>query len=253
VVAALVVMSASALLLALLERLPATRRERQPLLRPYLGSDLVYLLSGYVAGGSAAAAYVAAASEAVGRLGVPRLAALDVPFWAAVAASLVLIDLGNYLSHWLLHRFGPLWRLHEVHHSSRRLDWMATFRSHLLEQALRRAVAPVGLVFAGAPVGAVAVAAGLFQSWAMLNHANLALDLRWLEPVFVTPRLHHLHHVPETTHRNLGTLLTLWDRLRGALVVRELAAGEIYGVPGEVESYPQGWLRQLVEPLRRIA
>jgi hypothetical protein len=43
-------------------------------------------------------------------------------------------------------------------------------------------------------------------------------------------------------------MLTVWDRLRGTLISAEPAAHQ-FGVPGELDSYPQDWLRQLVEPL----
>jgi lathosterol oxidase len=51
--------------------------------------------------------------------------------------------------HLSLHRFEALWQLHEVHHSSPALDWLATFRSHLLEQALRHFATPLLLVAVG--------------------------------------------------------------------------------------------------------
>jgi sterol desaturase/sphingolipid hydroxylase (fatty acid hydroxylase superfamily) len=238
---------------ALLERHPRLRFRELPLVRSWFAGDVVYLLTGWVAGTSATLALVVAASEALGTLGVPRLAALDLPLWVSAPLCLVALDFGNYAAHWLLHRFDALWEIHKIHHSSPALDWLATFRSHLLEQALRRLVAPSLLVAAGAPVSAILVASGVFNFWAVLNHSNLSLPLLcWLEPVLVTPRLHRLHHTPETSHQNLGTVFTLWDRLRGTLVSRDLSPSTRFGVPGELESYPQGWLRQLVEPPRRI-
>lgn len=54
-----------------------------------------------------------------------------------------------------------------------------------------------------------------------------------------------------TTDRNLGTILTLWDRLRGTLVTGN-AEPRVFGLPGESEPYLEGWWRQLVEPGRRV-
>jgi len=239
--------------IAVLERLPRLRFRPSPFLRAHFASDTLYLLTGYVAGASLALAYVAAASRALGTpLGLPRLAGADAPRWLSVALALVALDLGNYVAHWCLHRVDWLWEFHKVHHSSPRLDWLATFRSHLVEQALRRLMAPLLLIVVGFPLDALALAAALFLVWAMLNHSNLRLPLRFLEPVLVTPRLHRLHHVPRTTERNLGTVFTLWDRLRGTLVVAEPAAESVLGIPGETGTYPQGWARQLVEPVAAI-
>jgi len=166
--------------------------------------------------------------------------------------ALVAIDLGNYLAHFLLHRYGALWEFHKVHHSSRTLDWLAIFRSHIVEQALRRLIAPALLIIAGFPIKAVVLAGGLFTAWGMLNHSNLKLNLRFLETILITPRLHRLHHVPETEGCNLGTFFTFWDRMRGTFVQAELEETCTFGVAGEVDSYPQGWFPQFVEPVRRL-
>lgn len=243
---------APGLLLAFLERVPRLRARPLAFLRPYFATDGVYLATGYVAGASLALAWIAAGSAGLERLGVPRLAALGAPRWFLVPLALFALDAGNYLSHWLLHRVDGLWEVHKVHHSSRTLDWLATYRSHLAEQALRRVVSPLPLILAGFPLDSVATAAGLFTAWAALNHSNLRLRLGPLERFLVSPARHHAHHVPRTTERNLGTVFTLWDALRGTLVGPASVDDEL-GVPQETRTYPQGWLRQLVEPARRFA
>ena len=58
--------------------------------------------------------------------------------------------------------------------------------------------------------------------------------------------------MPETDGNNLGTILTVWDRLRGTLLVEETAPDTTFGVSGEVVSYPQGWPAQFVKPFREI-
>lgn len=238
------------LLIAALERLPRLRFRPSRLLRAYAGTDVVYLLTGYVAGGALAGAYVGAASRSLGPGCLPWPA---IPFAAQVVLALVALDLGNYLVHWWLHRSDLLWEFHKAHHSSRQLDWLATFRSHVVEQIVRRVLAPLLLIGLGVPVPAVALAAGIFLVWATLNHANLRLPLGVFEWVLVTPRLHRLHHVPATTERNLGTVFTCWDRLRGTLVLDDPPPATAFGLPRERETYPQDWARQLVEPWTRIA
>jgi sterol desaturase/sphingolipid hydroxylase (fatty acid hydroxylase superfamily) len=127
----------------------------------------------------------------------------------------------------------------KAHHSSRHLDWLAAFRSHIVEQLFRRILAPVFLIIAGFPPQAVAVAGGLFLAWGIFNHSNLSLRLPWLSSFFITPPLHRLHHVPGSDQRNFGTVFSLWDRLRGTLLTSEADSNAIMGVPGEVETYPQ--------------
>jgi sterol desaturase/sphingolipid hydroxylase (fatty acid hydroxylase superfamily) len=46
---------------------------------------------------------------------------------------------------------------------------------------------------------------------------NVSWRSNWLEWFFVTPRYHHIHHSDKPQHygKNLGNLLTVWDRLFG--------------------------------------
>jgi lathosterol oxidase len=242
--------------LLLAERLPALRFEPLPVLRPHFATDAFYLLTSGVllALAMRAAAVRAAATEAVGAAHAAVASSLTAPApaWLAhagmLALALVVYDLGAYVSHRLLHRVDVLWRIHKVHHSSRTLDWLATFRGHVLEHVLRNALSPVLMILLGFPLAAVAFAAAVYAASSVIAHSNLGVNLAFLEPVLITPRLHRLHHVVETSDKNFGTLFSFWDRLAGVLVTGAPAGA--LGVPGEVESYPQTWARQLVEPFR---
>jgi hypothetical protein len=67
-----------ALLLSVLERFAKFRYQASPFLRRYFVSDVIYLLTGFLAGGSLAAAYFAWASGWIGDLvALPRLAEFD--------------------------------------------------------------------------------------------------------------------------------------------------------------------------------
>ena len=78
----------------------------------------------------------------------------------------------------------------------------------------------------------VIFAEGFFQNDWM--HMNVTWRSRWLEWVFVTPRYHHVHHSrnPEHHTANLGSRLTIWDRLFSTYVDPE-STGEIsFGIDG---------------------
>jgi sterol desaturase/sphingolipid hydroxylase (fatty acid hydroxylase superfamily) len=245
----------SALLFALLERFPQLRFRPVKLMRSYFLSDLFYLLTGYIAGGTLAISYIMKGSNWIETtLALPRLTAISLPLPITVLLALIILDFGNYLSHYLLHRSNILWQFHKVHHSITQLDWLATFRSHLVEQTLRRLIAPLLLIIIGFPLNSVLIAAGIVTFWGIFNHSNLRLNLALLEPIFITPRLHRLHHAGSTSQRNLGTVFTIWDRLRGSLLIKELPADCKFG-NGET-SYPQTWLYQFFKPvsdLRNLA
>lgn len=242
-----------AFVLAVLERFSKIHFMASPFFRRYFLSDVIYMLTGFVAGGSLGAAYIAWGSGWIGdHLALQRLAGFDLPLWLSTLVALVALDFGNYFAHYLLHRSNLLWEFHKIHHSSRTLDWLATFRSHVIEQALRRLIAPALLILAGFSIKPVALAGGLFIAWAIFNHSNLRLNLRFLEPVLITPRLHRLHHLPETENHNLGTVFTFWDRLRGTFMIADANADSVFGVGNEIETYPQGWAEQFIEPPKRI-
>jgi sterol desaturase/sphingolipid hydroxylase (fatty acid hydroxylase superfamily) len=141
---------------------------------------------------------------------------LGAPLWLETVLALVLLDLGNYVVHWALHRYPLLWRLHALHHSSPVLDWLATFRAHPLEQIVRRLGAPLFVIAAGVSPAAVGLASAIFIAWAIGNHANLRLRLRALDAFAITPHLHWLHH--ESAEHNFGTVFSVWDRLTGRLM-----------------------------------
>ena len=245
-----IILTTSALL-AVLERDRRLCFRPSSLFRNYFISDLVYLLTGFVGAGLLASAYVGFATEWLGEsLRLPRLAALDLPLWISVPPALFALDAGNYLVHYFLHRLEPLWEFHKVHHSSLTLDWLATFRSHIFEQILRHLLAPVLLILVGFPTDAILIAGGVFIAWAMFNHSNLQINLRFLEPVLVTPSLHRAHHLDEMKVRNLGTVFSFWDRMRGTLTHIEIDDASRFG-NGE-DSYPQAWLSQFFEPVLGI-
>jgi lathosterol oxidase len=235
--------------LVIAERVPGLRFVKAPLVRRGFATDLVYFATGATALSVAlreAAAWIASRHP----LAQDLLAGL--PTVLVVGSAIVLYDLGGWVTHRWLHRSDFLWRVHQVHHSSPMLDWLATFRAHVIEHALRHAASGATLLLVGFPPPAVAIAAATYAVWAMLNHANLALELRPVEGVLITPRLHRLHHVPQTTEHNFGTIFALWDRWSARLVRTSEGSPWPLGVPGRPD-FPHSWRRQLGEPWRRPA
>jgi sterol desaturase/sphingolipid hydroxylase (fatty acid hydroxylase superfamily) len=100
------------------------------------------------------------------------------------------------------------------------------------------------------------VVAGLFLTVAALERlpALQFAPTRFLRGylVFVTPRLHRLHHVPATSRRNYDTILTVWDRVFGKLVSRDATPAERVGVPGQIDTYPQTFVAAFRQPLKEI-
>lgn len=238
------------LLVAGLERVPRLRFVPSPFLRPYLATDTLW----YVAATGSSAVSVFVFRPALERLALPGVdAAVDgLPAALRFLLALAVYDLVAFAVHVGIHRSDTLWSVHKVHHSSLRLDWLATTRTHVFEHLVRNLPAQAVLFALGVPGAVIAGVAVVYAVFALLGHSNLALDLRRLEPVFVTPRLHRRHHVLATTQRNFGTVFSVWDRLFGLLVAVDTDPSEPFGVPGEREEYPQRFIDAFRAPLREL-
>lgn len=239
----------SLIALILCERLPRLRFARSAFLRPHFATDFVYFLTTAVGLALLIQGAVSGMTRITGVV-FSRLGSMSAPL--TLLAAIISYDLFAYATHLTLHRSERLWRVHKVHHSSPTLDWLATFRAHFIEHALRHVASGGFLLAAGFPLWSVATASAIHGAWAAFGHSNLRLDLRSIEFLLITPRLHRFHHVADTSDYNLGTFLSLWDRLRGSLLSDPTAAQSPLGVPGEVDSYPQSWFAQLLEPFRRV-
>ena len=180
-----------------------------------LGIDTLALLSSAVV-----TAAGASCTEALLPVPAPWHAwVASVPAAVGFVAFVVLSDFSRFLAHRALHT-AWLWPSHRFHHSVEQLDWYAGNRAAPLH-ALLFIVPTTGLAWATeiGPVG-VAVNGVLMIFWNQLMHANVRLPdrlQRAAEWVVTTPRYHHVHHSvdPGHAHANLGSILTIWDRLAG--------------------------------------
>ncbi len=145
---------------------------------------------------------------------------LNTPFWLALLASLLILDLAIYTQHVIFHKVAVLWRLHRVHHTDLDFDVTTALRFHPLEIVLSMLIKLVLVTLLGVPAVAVMLFEVILNATAMFNHGNVELPrrldrvLRW---ILVTPDMHRVHHSirPEETDSNFGFNLPWWDRLFG--------------------------------------
>jgi len=161
-----------------------------------------------------------------------------------VAVGLALFELAGYGYHRLAHRVPLLWRLHEIHHSSETMDWLASFRQHPLEILLMTLAQNAPLVLLGIPLGAHAAVLALLKLATVFVHANIRIpDGPWTLAV-ATPRFHHRHHQLGGAVRNYASLFPFIDVVFGTYARQSATT---FGVP---RALPDGFLALLVEPLR---
>lgn len=143
-----------------------------------------------------------------------------LPAWLAVLLILLLVDFFYYWGHRLVHH-PRLWNHHAWHHSPTYLTWLTGSRTTLVNH----------LVIIGMPVVAALLLCPMPRAgpWAVfvmaflrlvdhVHHTNLYVPwARQLEWVFITPRLHYVHHSndPRFSHSNFGLTFTFCDRLFG--------------------------------------
>jgi len=166
-------------------------------------------------------------------------AALDV------VCGLFLFELGGYVYHRLAHRVRWMWRLHEVHHTSETMDWLAAFRQHPVELLMLTLAQNVPLVLAGIPLGAHATVVALLKLNTVFVHANIRVPEGPWSLVLATPRFHHRHHQRSGPVKNYASLLPFIDRLFGTYS-HETAAAFGLGRPA-----PRSFLALLAAPLAR--
>jgi sterol desaturase/sphingolipid hydroxylase (fatty acid hydroxylase superfamily) len=238
------------LLVARLERVPSLRFRALPSPRPYLATDLAW----YAVAVAATALSVFVLRPQLVKLAVAPVADVTnrLPTAGQLLLALLVFDLVSFASHVALHRSTVLWNIHKVHHSTLQLDGFATTRAHMFENLVRFAPAQGALFVVGIPAGLVTPAVAIAAAYGISNHSNLGTDLRWVEAVLVTPRLHRRHHIPATTQHNYGAVFTIWDRIFGSLLRLDTAPDERYGVPGEIDTYPQHFGAAVRQPFRQI-
>jgi sterol desaturase/sphingolipid hydroxylase (fatty acid hydroxylase superfamily) len=149
---------------------------------------------------------------------IAMLRAPALPVWASFPLAVVASDFGMYWTHRLVHT-RPLWRVHRWHHSPRYLYWLAGGRTSFLQGVIYALPTLAFLVFSvPASLISVYIIFGIVLNHWM--HCNIRLKSAWLEAVFVTPRIHHIHHSSDSRHygRNFGSLFSFWDRMFGTFV-----------------------------------
>ena len=133
--------------------------------------------------------------------------------------ALIILELVGYWSHRLMHTVPSLWRLHRVHHSSERMDWLAAAHLHPFDASFGRVLAVIPLAFLGFSRATFGGALVLLQLHAIFQHANLRVRFGPLSKVISSPQVHHWHHTNDlgARDRNFAGLFPWIDALFGTL------------------------------------
>ena len=160
----------------------------------------------------------------------PELAFPAAAIALAYTLTFFVVEDGSRFSlHWLMHRVPWLWRLHKVHHSATNLTPLTLFRLHPLESILY--FVRGALVFSAVSGTFIWLFGRELNTWHILGvdllgflfnmlgsnlrHSHVWMTFGPLERWFISPAQHQIHHSSQHRNANLGTCLTIWDRMIG--------------------------------------
>lgn len=231
-------------LLWLLERRRPLRREVEPKLRRN-ARNLAVAAVAVVSLQLVERPVIEPLTALVEKRGWGLLKRVRLPKWMEVALAVVLMDYTLYVWHVLTHRSPFLWRFHVVHHVDLDLDATTALRFHFGELALSTGWRAGQVLLLGVSPLSLSVWQTFLMLSILFHHSNVRLPFeveRVLNGIFVTPRMHGIHHSmrEDETNANWSSGLTIWDWLHGTLRLNvpqsEIEVGvPAYREPTEVE------------------
>ena len=173
-----------------------------------------------------------------------------LPLPVAFFAALLVADVVGYASHRVRHRVRALWVFHAIHHSARRLDWLAAARMHPLDDLFDNVLTSIPVLLLGFDVRVYALLGPFFLLHTILLHANVRWDFGPLRFVLASPAWHRLHHAPEGEGHNFGGVFAIFDVILGTFRDPRVIHPSTFGTPSLV--IPEDLGGQLAYPFRAL-
>lgn len=137
--------------------------------------------------------------------------------WLVWLIAFIVIDFAGYWNHRLSHKINFFWNQHVIHHSSEEFNLACALRQSVSNLLGYFAILLIPAAVLGVPNEVIAILAPIHlfaQFWYHTQHIG---KMGWLENIIVTPSQHRVHHAinPEYIDKNLGQILSIWDRWFG--------------------------------------
>lgn len=140
----------------------------------------------------------------------------NVPIWIQLVFFTITHDIYIYFMHRWQHSNKWLWRIHEAHHSPKKVDWLSGSRSHALEILLNQTIEFAPIILLGSPPEVIAYKGVISAVWGMYIHSNLNVKSGWLQKIINGPEMHRWHHsTGKGRNRNFATKFAIWDWIFG--------------------------------------
>ncbi len=194
---------------------------------------------------------------------VPPLSGLveSWPNWLRVAIVFIIIDFASWASHVIRHKVPFLWHFHALHHAQSDMNLMTEFRIHPCDLLAKTLTVSFVFVLLLIPTQQALIYILLQKYYLMFQHANIDISYGPLDRIFVSPRVHRLHHAirPDLHDQNYGVYLSIWDTIFGtfrAIPDRVIHTG-VEGFPTERgatwREAPSIFVRQIAFPFSQAA
>jgi sterol desaturase/sphingolipid hydroxylase (fatty acid hydroxylase superfamily) len=137
--------------------------------------------------------------------------------WLVWLIAFIAIDFAGYWNHRLNHKINVFWNQHVIHHSSEEFNLACALRQSISNLLGYFPFFLIPAALFGVPHEVIAIIAPIHlfaQFWYHTQHIG---KLGWLEYLIITPSQHRVHHAinPEYIDKNLGQILSVWDRIFG--------------------------------------
>lgn len=173
----------------------------------------------------------------------------DYPNWVQLLIFFLVLDLVQWFTHVLLHKYQFLWKFHQIHHSVKEMGFAAHLRYHWMENVLYKPLKTFGVMILGGfePEQAFIVHF-LAITIGHLNHSNIKITWGPLKYLLNNPVMHLYHHayeLPEGKNGvNYGISLSLWDYIFKTDYIPEDSGKLPLGFIGD-EEIPKSFFKQI--------
>jgi len=173
----------------------------------------------------------------------------DVPIWIQLVFFTITHDIYIYWMHRWQHKNKYLWRIHEAHHSPRKVDWLSGSRSHALEITINQTIEFLPIVLLGSPVEVIAYKGAISAVWGMYIHSNINVKTGKLQRVINGPEMHRWHHsTGKGRNRNFATKFAIWDWMFNTAYFPDFKP-DVYGLK---TYFPNHYIMQTLYAFRRF-
>jgi sterol desaturase/sphingolipid hydroxylase (fatty acid hydroxylase superfamily) len=181
---------------------------------------------------------------------------LSLPPTVKFILGFLAMDLTFYYWHRANHVFPIFWRFHNVHHVDQDLDVSTSLRFHFGEVFYSVGFRALQVYLLGISVLTYLLYEVAFQCATLFHHSNVRLPIkleRALNKIFVTPRMHGIHHsiVKDETNSNYSVIFRWWDVLHGTLRLNIKQADIVIGVPAYMDPQDNKLLNLLILPFMK--